>query len=285
MRSGDAMTGAADWQGRVGETWAAEWQRTDRSFAGLTPHLDAAILAAAPAGPGRAVDIGCGAGSTTLAFAAARPDMAVTGVDLSPDLVAVARQRGGGTGAVRFVQGDATAIAADLAPVDLFFSRHGVMFFADPRAAFARLRDAAGGAGRLVFSCFGPRADNPWASDLIAEVTGIAPPPEAGYAPGPFGLADAAITTPMLEAAGWRIDGRVRVDFAYVAGAGADPVGDAVAFFRRIGPLAGALRAAADPVALTGRLKTVLARYHRGGTVALPASAWIWQAHAGGERP
>jgi len=37
------MTGAQEWQGRVGQNWAAEWERTDRSFAALTPHLLAAI--------------------------------------------------------------------------------------------------------------------------------------------------------------------------------------------------------------------------------------------------
>ena len=42
------MTSATDWTGRVGRTWAAEWQRTDRSFAKLSPHLDAAIRTAAP---------------------------------------------------------------------------------------------------------------------------------------------------------------------------------------------------------------------------------------------
>jgi len=38
------MTSAGDWTGRVGHVWAAEWRRTDRSFADLARHLDAAIV-------------------------------------------------------------------------------------------------------------------------------------------------------------------------------------------------------------------------------------------------
>jgi len=33
------MTDASEWQGRVGASWAAEWRRTDRSFAPLTERL------------------------------------------------------------------------------------------------------------------------------------------------------------------------------------------------------------------------------------------------------
>ena len=87
------MTVAADWTGSVGDVWAAEWRRTDRSFADLSRHLDAAILAVASDRPFRAFDIGCGAGGTSLALAEARPDATILGVDLSVGLVDVARER------------------------------------------------------------------------------------------------------------------------------------------------------------------------------------------------
>ena len=44
------MTSDRDWTGRVGDIWATEWRRTDRSFEGLAPVLNAAILAAAMMG-------------------------------------------------------------------------------------------------------------------------------------------------------------------------------------------------------------------------------------------
>ncbi len=275
------MTTTADWTGRVGQTWATEWQRTDRSFSDLTPHLDAAILAAASRRPIRALDIGCGAGSTCIALAKARPDATVSGIDLSPELLAIARQRGAGQSNLDFRLGDATAIIPELAPVDLLISRHGVMFFPDPIAAFTRLRQASRPGGSLVFSCFRDRADNAWAFDLIEQVTGTYPPANGGYAPGPFGFADPEVTAGILERAGWTVDQPTRVDFSYLAGAGDNPVGAAAGFFRRIGPLASAIRASSDPVALDARLKAVLARYRTDDTVAFPASAWIWRANAG----
>lgn len=276
------MTTATDWTGRVGRTWAAERQRTDRSFANLAPHLDAGIRAAAPAGPFCAIDIGCGAGATSLALADARPDATIAGLDLSAELIAAARTRAGDRHAVTFHHGDVTALAQQLPPADLLFSRHGVMFFADPVAAFTALRRATSPHATLVFSCFRDRADNIWASDLIAQVTGTRPQATAGYAPGPFGFADEATTATILATAGWTVDSAARVDFAYVAGAGPDPVADAADFFHHIGPLASALSQAADP-ALDDRLKSALMRYDRDGVVALPASAWIWRATATGE--
>jgi ubiquinone/menaquinone biosynthesis C-methylase UbiE len=84
------MTGSSEWQGRVGRAWADEWRRTDRSFAGLTGQLLAAIATQ----PGtRVLDIGCGAGEISLGVVRARGDARVTGIDISADLVAAASQR------------------------------------------------------------------------------------------------------------------------------------------------------------------------------------------------
>src|SRR5690242_17548636 len=105
------MTEARDWAGRVGDTWAAEWQRTDRSFGDLAARLNAAILAVAP-DTGRALDIGCGAGATSLALAAARPRLQVTGADLSVEMLAVARARAAAHANLDFVAGDVLRIAA-----------------------------------------------------------------------------------------------------------------------------------------------------------------------------
>ncbi len=275
------MTSGKDWMDRVGTTWAEEWQRTDRTFADLAPHLDAAIDMAAPQGSGRVLDIGCGAGSTSLGLARRRPDLAVTGIDISPALVAVARQRGDGIANLQFVLGDAGA-PAGLPPQDLLVSRHGVMFFDDPAAALTRLRDAAAPDARLVFSCFRTLADNPWASELMAALTGRPPAPPPGYVPGPFAFADRDFTAGLLAAAGWHGIDAVRIDYANCAGAGADPVGDALATFARIGPAAPLLAAAdpADRARLLEQLREVLERYREGDMVTMPASAWIWTATA-----
>jgi SAM-dependent methyltransferase len=270
-----------DWQATVGTIWAEEVVRTDRSFGGLAPALDAAIRAAAPAGPFRALDIGCGAGATSLALADARPDARITGIDISPDLVAAGTARAGDHPNLDFVVGDAGADAAAYGPADLLFSRHGVMFFPDAQAGFAALHRAAAPGGRIVFSCFREVAANPWAS-LIAEAAGGTQEPGDPGTPGPFAFADPARVTPLLEAAGWREVACTSIEYRYVAGGGDDPVADALGFFRRIGPAARLIRELPDdarPAALA-RVEAVLAAHRHGDTVDFPAAAWIWTAAA-----
>lgn len=268
------MTRATDWTGPVGDVWSREWRRTDRSFAALAPHLDAAILAAAPAGGFAALDIGCGAGATSLALAAARADAGVTGVDLSAALVDVAAHRAAGRANVAFVAGDAPAEAKARGPFDLYVSRHGVMFFDDPAAAFADLHEAAAPDAALVFSCFDTIADNPWATVLfdLAEPAG----------PGPFAFADRDRVAALFAGAGWRDAAAHRVEFAYRVGEGADPVADARDFLCAIGPTASRLRAAPPDAraALLARLTTALEARRDGNFVDFPASAWLWSARA-----
>ncbi|MGR6327932.1 class I SAM-dependent methyltransferase [Sphingomonas sp. XXL09] len=273
------MTASGDWTGRVGDIWAEEWRRTDRSFADLAPRLDAAILAAAPPGAFAALDLGCGAGATTAALATARPDAAITAVDLSRPLLAVARQRCAALPHIRFHHGDALSAAEAAAPLDLVLSRHGVMFFADPAAAFAHLHRTMAPGGPLVFSCFAAQADNPWS--LL-----VGPPdaPPDGYAPGPFAFAEPDRVAAWLAAAGWQAAQPVKVGFAYRVGEGDDPVADAIAFLGRIGPAARLLRdaAAADRAAMLARLRDRLAAQRNGSTIDFPAAAWIWSARARG---
>ena len=279
------MTSASEWSGPVGGVWAAEWRRTDRSFADLSRHLDAAILAAAP-GSGTVLDIGCGAGGTSLALAVVRPDLDVIGLDVAPDLLAVARDRAADLPNARFVDADLDRGISDMSSPGLVMSRHGVMFFADPAGVFAKLAGAAAPGAHLVFSCFRDRLLNPWAADLIADVTGQTPSAADGYSPGPFGFADRDFTAAMLAQAGWRDVTAEPIDFRYVAGEGDDPVADAVSFFRRIGPIAAALRAAPDDArpAMLDKLAAALQKRHDGTQVAFPAAAWIWRARAAGER-
>ena len=149
------MTQASDWQGGVGRAWAEEWRRTDRTFAELTPRL----LASASQFAGRRIlDLGCGAGEVALTLAASRPEAEVRGIDISEDLIRSARHRRASDlpahASCRFDVADAAVWAdPDFAP-DLIVSRHGVMFFAAPPAAFRHLASVSAPDARLVFSCF-----------------------------------------------------------------------------------------------------------------------------------
>ncbi|MGX7895653.1 class I SAM-dependent methyltransferase [Tsuneonella sp. HG222] len=263
-----------DWQGRTGDSWAAEWKRTDRSFGGLTERL----LARTRDFPMRdVVDIGCGAGELSLAIGRGRPEVQVTGVDLSPQLVAVARERGAHHGNVSFVEADAAAWRPEQEGVtDMVVSRHGVMFFADPVAAFANIAGYVSPRANLLFSCFRPLAENPAFSELGKLLPPPASPPDP-RAPGPFAFADREYVRGILEAAGW---GDVRFeafDFAMIAGAGDDPVGDALSYFTRIGAAAAPLAEMndAERQATLEKIRHLARQNCRDGVVALRAGAWL----------
>lgn len=261
-----------DWQAQVGRSWADNYRLTDRAFSGLTERLLERI---AERNGNSVLDIGCGAGELSLAVARQRPGAQVLGVDVSADLVAVASERGAMHGNASFALADAARWNdPDFAP-DLLVSRHGVMFFDDPPAAFANLHAAASEGARLVFSCFREAGENPWASE-IAALLGVPPSPDP-TAPGPFAFADPDHVRAILTAGGWQEPHFEAVNFAYIAGKGDDPVEDALALFRRIGPAAAALREmeGASRTRAEGWLRDWLEEHRSGDLVAFSAAAWI----------
>jgi SAM-dependent methyltransferase len=280
------MTEAYEWRGRIGDVWAEEWRRTDRT---LAPVNDALVAAAAAEAGGldrpRILDVGCGAGATSLALAAALADAEITGIDLSETLIATARERAGvGAENPRFEVADAARWVPARAGFDLIVSRHGVMFFADPVAAFAHLRTLAGADARLVFSCFRDRADNQWVTALRPIFERFAPEALAAPDPpaGPFAFGDPARIAAILTGAGFAPPEVRALDFEFIAGAGEDPLADAVAYFRRIGPFASLLRAldAETGRAALAELAEIAAAHRAGGRIRFRAAAWLVTAKA-----
>ena len=274
------MVDMNEWQGRSGDTWAAEWRRTDRSFTLLTERL----LERSRGFKFREVlDIGCGAGELSLAIARGRPAVSVTGVDVSPQLVATARERGAHLGNVDFSLSDAAKWSAqDGRAPDFLVSRHGVMFFDDPSAAFANLAAEAAPGASLMFSCFRDLAQNP----AFTEVGRLLPdqPPAAGTAPGPFALADQGRVRAILNSGGWTDIAFEEFDYPMIVVAGENPVEDAVSYFSRIGPAARTMAELPQDAKarFLGRLRDLCERNCREGIVALPAAAWIVTAHWAG---
>lgn len=119
----------------------------------------AAIEAAAPATGERVLDVGCGAGASSLALAArVGAGGQVLGVDVSEPLIGRARALAPQDTPALFRVADASSAELPEGAFDILFSRFGVMFFDDPTAAFAHMRRArssrAGGslssAGMMV---------------------------------------------------------------------------------------------------------------------------------------
>lgn len=218
----------------------------------------------------------------SLALARGHPDAKILGIDIGEALIAAAKSRANNLANARFEVADAAVWTSNEFTPDLLLSRHGVMFFPDPVAAFANLRRNAAPSARLIFSCFRSVEENPWALGLTSLLPVGASPPPQPMVPGPFAFADRDAVAAMLGAAGWTEIEFEAVDFAYIAGAGEEPVADATSFLLTIGPAA---RAAAEmtPSDRTGFLRS-LARFvssHReGDMVAMLAGAWIVSARA-----
>ena len=270
------MTDVLEWRGRVGDAWAEEWRRTDRT---LAPLNDALVARAAALRPASILDIGCGAGATSLALADALPGARITGLDLSEALAAVARDRTRGRPGLRIEVGDAASWRPEGGAFDLIVSRHGVMFFADAEAAFAHLRSLLAPGGSLLFSCFRARAENDWIAAQRPILARFAP--EALDAPepavGPFAFADPARIQAVLTGAGFASPRIEPLDFDFVIGDGAEPVAEAVHYLSRIGPLA-RLLADFDPEPkrqATDEIAKIAAARLEGGRVAFRAAAWI----------
>ncbi len=155
--------------------------------------------------PGEAVlDIGCGAGTTTIALAA-RVGVTgrVLGVDVSKPLLEYTRSRAVGP---TFLEADATFV--EQPAVDANFSRFVVMFFADPGAAFRNLqRSLATRRGRLAFVAWRAPDVNPvmtLASSIVDAMLGTsAASAVAPRAPGLFAFAEAAYVREILAGAGF----------------------------------------------------------------------------------
>jgi len=179
------------WNEIGGPLWVAGEAETEQH---THPFGDAALVVAAPRTGEHVLDVGCGCGSTTLALArAVGPTGTVVGVDISAAMVRRAEEHAADAGLeqVGFRQADAQSAPLGTSAYDLVFSRFGVMFFADPPAAFANLRRALRPTGRLVFVCWQAPSANLWMAvpnRTALAFFGLTPPPHD--APGPFSLAD-----------------------------------------------------------------------------------------------
>lgn len=288
--SGGALEGLGqmatplDWQGRTGEEWAREAAALDRMLGPVT-EIGLARFAAMPGE--RVLDVGCGAGRSTLALARAVGSGGhVTGIDISPALLAVAEERriAEQFGQVAFVEADAATHRFPPESFDGMFSAFGTKFFDDPVSALGNLRRSVVRGGRAVMLAWREPGANLWASLAIEAGQAVLGPgkPQDPGAPGPFAWSKAAFVESLLAQAGFReiIWGEIGSRPEISLGEDPDPVARAVAFVSRIGPLARRLRDAPPEAreALVDALTTRLAPHSDGKAVRLDASAWVIEA-------
>ena len=190
------------WNGEMAEKWVTLRDVLDASLAEMA---DLLLRAADPRVAERVIDIGCGTGATSRRLAErVAPGGEVVALDLSGPMLELARTEPREN--LSFLQADAQSFAFAAAAADLATSRFGVMFFADPVAAFANIRAGLRAGGRIAFVCWAALRHNPWFFEplqIVAARLGPPTPPEPG-APGPFSLAACDYVAELLSKAGFQ---------------------------------------------------------------------------------
>ena len=141
------------------------------------PIAEATVAHAAPRAGDRALDLGTGRGAALWPLVAAvGPGGTVTGLDISPAMIAATRADADRRGLtdVRLVVGDAAAPEPALGGVDCAVASLVLFFLPDPAAGLRAWYDLLTPGGQLAISTFGGR-DAAWA-DLDDVFTSFLPP-------------------------------------------------------------------------------------------------------------
>jgi SAM-dependent methyltransferase len=231
-------------------------------------------MAALDPRPGQCVlDVGCGAGQTTIQLAeAVGPAGAVVGIDIAPLLLAIARERSARYANVSFIENDAQTSCLPARSFDAIFSRFGVMAFGDPVEAFGNFRRALKPDGRLAFVCWRSLSENEL--DLLPlRAAGL----EGAVDKTPFSLEDPNRVRDILRAAGFR---EISIE-PYEQQVGSGSLDAMLSVVMTVGPLGKILREnpslranAEQPV------RRALAACEGSNGVTLKAATWIVTARA-----
>jgi len=266
----------AYWNGPAGQRWADRQQAQDIL---LGPVAEILVDRARPLPGERVLDVGCGSGATSFAFARkVAPNGHVLGIDISDPMLTRARASTPAGLPVEFMLADATVYPFEAASFDLLTSRFGVMFFADPVLSFTNMRKALRPSGRLAFACWREPRENPWMMVPLQAVYKHAPklPQQGPDDPGPFAFASEQRVKAILSEAGF---GDIKMEPCNLAldiaiGRGLDA---AVQGALEIGPANRALEGQPAEVraAAVQSIREAVAPFAKGDAVALPGSIWI----------
>ncbi|MFI1172436.1 class I SAM-dependent methyltransferase [Streptomyces melanogenes] len=266
---------AQAWNGPEGAHWARNQDRWNAVNEGFNePLLDAAALTEEC----RVLDIGCGSGQTTRLAALRASRGHALGLDLSGPMLAEARARAerDRVSNVAFEQGDAQVHPFEAAAYDSALSRYGLMFFADPVAAFGNIGRALRPGGRLAFVSPAAAERNGWVEALSA-LSGLLPLGDLARPglPGMFSLADPARIREVLTGAGFTA---VTVTEAQAYGTWGSGAADAAEFLLGTGPGSHLMRQVDEATRVRARrtLEDRLRAHETAdGTVRLLSTSWL----------
>lgn len=270
---------AARWNESSGPIWVEMQEVLDRTYAAFEKRL---VEDGFPGERGRVLDIGCGAGATTIAMARRLgPQGLCLGVDISVPLIAAAKERAAREqlASARFLEADAQTYPLEPHSFDAIISRFGVMFFDDPVAAFANIRRAARPHATLTFVAWLSPADNEFICSLPRAVERLLPPMPAMEpdAPGQFAFANAHRVRTILQSSGWN---DVRIEPMDVLTTVAEK--DLLAYVTKLGPIGLALKRADESTraSVVAALHVAIMPHVENGFVRFTSACWLVRAYA-----
>jgi ubiquinone/menaquinone biosynthesis C-methylase UbiE len=261
------------WNDTAGRAWVELQETLDRLFA---PFEDLLVAAVAARQARRVLDIGCGTGSTTLAFARRLGSKGTAiGVDISEPMIALAKQRAEPESAPpRFLCADAQTYAFADQSFDMIVSRFGVMFFDDSVRAFANLRRAAAPKASLQVIAWRSPAENPFMTTAERAAAPFLPqmPARRPDEPGQFAFADRSRVYSILEKSGWS-----EIDIQPLDVTCTLPEHELDAYISRLGPLGRVLQQADEQTRsrIIAAVRTAFDPYVHGAEVRFTAACWM----------
>ena len=187
---------------------AEGWKRWWPTFERAAQTVNDRLVALAQVSTGNHVlDIATGSGEPALTAArVVGPSGRVVAVDMSPGMLAIARERidAAGLRNVEVIESDAESLKLDASSFDAVLCRWGLMFMPDLDGVIRTMYRALKPGGRFATAVWSVADKVPMcglARDAIRRITGIIPPPNA---PDPTKLADTSILERALGSAGFR---------------------------------------------------------------------------------
>jgi SAM-dependent methyltransferase len=186
------------------EGWKRWWPTFERAAQTVNDRL--VELATVRAG-NRVLDIATGSGEPALTAARiVGRSGRVVAVDMSPGMLAIARERidAAGLHNVEVIESDAESLNLDASSFDAVLCRWGLMFMPDLDGVIRAMHRALKPGGRFATAVWSVADKVPMlglAREAIRRITGIVPPPNA---PDPTKLADTSILERALGGAGFR---------------------------------------------------------------------------------
>jgi SAM-dependent methyltransferase len=202
---------AAEFRAGQRNSWnhaATGWNKWAEQLLEWTGHVSERLveLAGVQAGS-RVLDVAAGLGEPALTAAyKAGPEGSVVATDISPEMLAFARERAAAAGVsnIEFVESEASKLGFPEASFDAAVSRWGIIFEPEAEATAARIRGFLKPGARMAISSWGPPPEVPMIALPMMAVLGYLrqPPPPPGT-PGPLSRPTPEAISAILQGGGF----------------------------------------------------------------------------------